>query len=113
MKNLSILIALLIVTILSACSSTSKVVVEKKALFSDHYLMLSLLNRPMTQDQQMMLAFAQQSENYQSPYFVNMVTIKGPKSDSTANQVTTTRAQHSYSYLISQDFNSVQISGPN
>jgi len=113
MKNLSILIAVLFVTLLSACSSTSKVVIEKKPLVSDHYLMLSLLNRPMTADQQMMLAFAQQGENYQSPYFVNVVTIKGPKNNSTANQSATTRIQHTYSHLIAQDFNSVQISGPN
>ena len=58
MKNLLTLGAILIITLLSACSSTQQTIVEKKPLVSDHYLMLSLLNRPMTQDQQMMLAFA-------------------------------------------------------
>ena len=108
MKNLLTLGAILIITLLSACSSTQQTIVEKKPLVSDHYLMLSLLNRPMTQDQQMMLAFAEQRENYQRLYFVNAVTIKGEK-----NEKQTTRMQHRYSNLIAQDFNSVQISGPN
>ena len=108
MKNLLTLGAILIITLLSACSSTQQTIFEKKPLVSDHYLMLSLLNRPMTQDQQMMLAFAEQRENYQRLYFVNAVTIKGEK-----NEKQTTRTQHRYSNLIAQDFNSVQISGPN
>ena len=108
MKKFPLLLTVLIVTLLSACNSTPTIVMEKKPLVSDHYLMLSLLNREMTQDQQMMLAFAEQRENYQSLYFVNAVTIKGEK-----NEKQTTRAQHRYSNLIAQDFNSVQISGPN
>ena len=108
MKNLLILYTILIITLLSACSSTSKTIVEKKPLVSDHYLMLSLLNRPMTQDQQMILAFTEQRENNQSLYFVNAIAIKGAK-----NEEQTTRAQHNYSSLIAQDFNSVQIFGPN
>tara|TARA_R110000744_G_scaffold96621_1_gene186701 strand:+ start:6017 stop:6370 length:354 start_codon:yes stop_codon:yes gene_type:complete len=117
MKNLSILIAILIVTLLSACNTTPKLVVAKKPLISDHYLMLSLLNRGMTQDQQMMLAFAAHRASYQSPYFVNAVEIRGPKNnaynDSLKSEYTTKRPTHSYSKLIAQDFNSVQISGPN
>ena len=108
MKKSFTLFAILIVTLLSACSSTQKTIVKKKPLVSDHYLMLSLLNRPMTQDQQMMLAFAAQRANYQNPYFVNAIAIKGPKDDKSK-----ARVQHSYSNLIAQDFNSVQISGPN
>ena len=108
MKKFPLLLTVLIVTLLSACNSTPTIVMEKKPLVSDHYLMLSLLNRPMTQDQQMMLAFAEQRENYQRLYFVNAVTIKGEK-----NEKQTTRMQHRYSNLIAQDFNSVQISGPN
>jgi len=109
MKNLPLSIAIFIVTLLTACSSTQKVAINKKALISDHYLMLSLLNRAMTQDQQMMLAFAKQRQLHQSAYFVNAVAIKGPKQLNSA----TKRLQHSYSKLIAQDFNSVQISGPN
>ena len=109
MKKLTLLIAVFIVTLLSACTSTPKVAVKKKPLISDHYLMLSLLNRTMTQDQQMMLAFAEQREQYQFPYFVNAVEVKGPKSE----EYPIKRAKHNYSNLIAQDFNSVQISGPN
>lgn len=110
MKKLSLLIAILAVSLLSACSSTSKVAIEKKPLISDQYLMLSLLNRAMTEDQRMMLAFADQRARFQSIYFVNAVDIKGPKDDEYS---ATNRVKHSYSNLIVQDFNSVQISGPN
>jgi hypothetical protein len=108
MKKLSIIFALLLITLLSACSSTSKVAIEKKPLISDQYLLLSLLNRPVTQDQQMMLAFAKQRDDFQNLYFVNSVEIRGPKSDATKS----TRATHAFSNLIAQDFNSVRISGP-
>lgn len=117
MKKSPLLIAIVIVMFLSACSTTPKNVVNKKPLVSDHYLMMSLLNREMTQDQQMMLAFAEQRENYQSTYFVNAVEIRGPKNDvyndDFNDKYTTTRPTNSYSKLIAQDFNSVQISGPN
>jgi hypothetical protein len=108
MKNLSILAATLIVTLLSACSSTPKVAIEKKSFVSDHYLMMSLLNRAVSQDQQMMLAFAEQRSSYQTPYFVNAVEVKGPKN----NDYTTVRTDNNYSRLIAQDFNSIEISGP-
>jgi hypothetical protein len=117
MKKLPLLIAIVIVMFLSACSTTPKNVVSKKPWLSDHHLIMSLLNREMTQDQQMMLAFAEQRENYQSIYFVNAVNIRGPKSDEYNDdfndKYTTTRPKNSYSKLIAQDFNSVQISGPN
>lgn len=76
----------------------------KKALNSDHQLMLSLLNRPMTEDQTMMLNFAQQRTNYTSVYFNKNVTIKGPKSENS-----TTRTVHLYAHLIEQDINAVSI----
>ena len=111
MKKTIQLYAVIMMTLLSACSSTSNVVVEKKPLLSDHYLMLSLLNRPVTEDQKMMLAFTRQSDNYQNPYFVNTIEIKGDNStDSYSNS--SSKTINSYSSLISQDFNSVRISGP-
>jgi len=94
MKNLSLLIAILVITLLSACSSTATVAVEKKALISDHYLMMGLLHRPMTQDQKMMLAFAEQQESYQTSYFVNAVSIKGPKNDFKCRGLTSCRQHH-------------------
>jgi hypothetical protein len=83
----------------------------KKPLNSDHQLMMSLLNRPMTDDQVMMLAFAQERARYASSYShyaSNAVMIKGDKaSDSSSN-----RTGHAYAQLISQDINSVSISAP-
>lgn len=108
MKKLTLVFAIFLMTLLSACSSTSKVAIEKKPLMSDHYLMLSLLNRPVTQDQQMMLAFAEQRNDFQNLYFVDAIEIKGQKSE----ERSVSRASHSYSNLIAQDFNSVRISGP-
>lgn len=112
MKKLPLILVVILITFLSACSSTSKVAVEKKPLTSDHQLMLSLLNRPITQDQQMMLAFAKQSDNFQNPYFVNAVLIKGEKSSDENSKTNNNRVKHSFSQLIAQDFNSVRISGP-
>jgi len=83
----------------------------KKPLNSDHHLMMSLLNRPMTEDQAMMLAFAQERAEYAnsySHYANNAVMIKGDKaSDSSSN-----RTEHAYAQLISQDINAVSISAP-
>ena len=107
MKNLSLLVALTFITLLSGCSTTPEIIADKKPLTSDHMLMMSLLNRPITQDQKMMLAFAEQRTELQSPYFVNAIEIKGEKSSDTQ-----AKAPHIYSRLIAQDFNSVRISGP-
>lgn len=82
----------------------------KKPLNSDHQLMMSLLNRPMTADQAMMLAFAQErsrySENF-SNYANKGVMIKGDITSDNSNE----RTEHVYAQLISQDINSVSISG--
>ena len=40
----------------------------RKTLHSDHQLMMSLLNRPITADQAMMLAFEQERSNYSYPF---------------------------------------------
>ena len=94
------------------CASTSKpqmIKIEKRELISDHYLMMSLLNRPMTKDQQMMIAFADQRNRYQdNAVFVNAVSIIGEKSTEQANK----RPNHSYSTLIARDINSVSVRGP-
>jgi len=101
-------LSLLVITLtllLTACSSTSVVKIEKKPLISDHHLMMSLLHRPITEDQKMMLAFAQQRERYSNDIFINAVSIKGPKaSDENKN-----RTQHAYAALIERDVNAVSI----
>lgn len=83
----------------------------KKPLYSDHQLMMSLLNRPMTADQAMMLSFAKERAYYSSSlsnYANNGVMIKGSK----ASDNSSTRAKHVYAQLISQDINAVSITAP-
>ncbi len=80
----------------------------KKPLYSDHHLMMSLLNRPVTADQAMMVAFAQERERYNSSYSHYAVEIKGDKSTDNSNN----RSKHPYADLISQDINAVIISAP-
>lgn len=105
MKILSIFVSLIMVLSLTACSSTSEQTTYKKPLTSDHQLMMSLLNRPIPQDQQMMLAFAQQKTEQHSPYFVNAISIKGEKTENeTADNI-----PDIYSQLIAQDINAIRI----
>ena len=85
----------------------------KKEAISDHQLMMSLLNRPITADQAMMLAFSQQkkAEQLSTPYFfVNAITIKGEKEKE--NEDKQRNNTHRYSVLISQDANAVNIMAP-
>jgi len=105
MKNILTLLVILFSLLLTGCSATPKVETVKKPLISDHHLMMSLLNRPVTEDQRMMLAFAQQRERYTNDIFVNTVSIKGPKD----SDVDTSRTQHVYAALIERDANSVRI----
>jgi len=111
MKLLNITAVLLLLLTTVACSSTKTVKIEKKPLISDHYLMMSLLDRPMTQDQQLMLAFAKQQDTYQQthmPMFVNAVMIKGERTQDTSSQ----RSSGIYSSLIANDINSISVTGP-
>ena len=81
----------------------------KKTLYSDHHLLMSLLSRPVTADQAMMLAFEQERANYTSSSSSYTVEIKGDKSSEKSNY----RAINPYAELISHDINSVNISAPN
>lgn len=83
----------------------------RKPLSSDHQLMMSLLNRPMTEDQAMMLTFAQERSRFalnNDNYADRGVMIKGKKASEHSNK----RAEHVYAQLISQDINAVSISAP-
>jgi len=83
----------------------------KKSLNSDHQLMMSLLNRPMTADQAMMLAFAQERVSYADTfanYANNFVIIKGDKASDSSSH----RTMHAYAPQIEQDINAVTISAP-
>ena len=74
---------------------------------SDHHLLMSLLNRPVTSDQQMMLAFAVQREYEMEGMYVNAVMIRGPKDEDKRS------SQNAYTSLIANDINSVRLQGPN
>ena len=80
----------------------------KKLLHSDHHLMMSLLNRPITADQAMMIAFKQERENYSQSFSNYGVEIKGGKNSNESNY----RAENSYSKFILQDTNAVIIAAP-
>lgn len=114
MKKLTIVMLFSLLFTSIGCSSTRTVKyqeIEKKPLISDHYLMMSLLNRPVTEDQKLMLAFARVQDEYQqqlSPVFVNAVMIKGEKSEQTPSK----RNTYLYSDLIAKDVNAIRMSGP-
>jgi hypothetical protein len=81
----------------------------KKSMNSDHQLMMSILNRPITADQAMMLAFKQERSNYNHYFSDYAVKIKGDKRSDTTNA----RTENVYTQLISQDINAIDISAPN
>jgi hypothetical protein len=107
MNNFKVLLTIILTFTLMACNSTpKKVKLVKKPLISDHYLLMSLINRPVTADQQMMLAFAKEREIYYGSAFVNAVSIKGPK------YIDNSSPQNIYSALINNDQNSIALQGP-
>lgn len=81
----------------------------KKSMPSDHELMLSLLNRPITADHAMMLAFEKERRNYGSAFSNYAVEIKGEKDSDKSSY----RTENVYTRLISQDINSISIIAPN
>lgn len=107
MKIINIVTTFFLGLLITACNSTPKEVkLVKKPLVSDHYLLMSLVNRPMTADQQMMLAFEKQRESHYGDVFVNAVNIKGPKSTDNSTPL------NFYDLLINNDMNSITIKGP-
>lgn len=77
----------------------------KKAASSDQQLLLSLLNRPMPEDQRMMLAFAQSQENYLPDSTIVGIKIKGDKRE----EENSTRVISNYAHVIEHDINAVMI----
>ncbi len=80
----------------------------KKPLSSDYQLMMSLLNRSMTGDQEMMMDFAQKRANYGDSFSNYTVEIKGDKSSDTSSF----RTKSVYAKLISQDMHAVRVGAP-
>ncbi|MBL4910223.1 MAG: hypothetical protein JKX78_09475 [Alteromonadaceae bacterium] len=110
---------LFLVLFVSACSSTAeqanksiytnKFSVEKKSFYSDRELLFSLLNRPLPEDQQMMLGFAHDQDTLASQYpQVSYVSIRGDRQNDKRN----VEQIYAYSDLIYQDQNSVFIGAP-
>ncbi len=107
MKITNLILAVLVFVLLSACNTTpQQTKLEKKPLISDHHLLMSLLNRPITADQKMMLAFAKQRDYNNNDIFVNYVNIKGPRRN---NDIYTPTI---YTALIANDINSIRLQGP-
>ena len=107
MKIINIVTACILGVFLSACNSTPKPMkLVKKPLVSDHYLLMSLMNRPVTADQQLMLAFQQQRESYYGDVFVNAVSLKGPKLRDNSAPI------NRFEFLINNDINAIDIQGP-
>ena len=82
---------------------------NRSHLYSDHQLMMSLLNRPITSDQAMMIAIAKEREHYNYSLPDYGIAIKGDKSMDKNDY----RPNNRYTNLIIQDINSVNISAPN
>jgi len=81
----------------------------QRAIHSDHQLMMSILNRPITTDQAMKFAFKQE-RSIDGHQFANYaVKIRGDKS----SDITSPRAENVYTQLISQDINAININAPN
>ncbi|PKI14714.1 hypothetical protein [Colwellia sp. 12G3] len=130
MKVLKIFSSLFITFAISACSSTAQVNFEpqnnhyytkdfihseftvyhkgsvKKSASTDQQLMFSLLNRPMPEDQRMMLAFAEHQERYLPDSTIVGIQIKGHK----RTEETKERVSSNYAHVIEQDINAVMIS---
>jgi hypothetical protein len=107
MKIIHIISTLILGLLITACNSTPKEVkLVKKPLISDHYLLMSLVNRPVTTDQQMILAFQKQRESQYGGVFVNTISIKGPKLADNSKPLGL------YNSLINEDVNAISIQGP-
>lgn len=106
--------ALVLALLTTACNTTTNSVVEKKPLVSDQHLLLSLLNRPMTEDHKIMVAFTntklQLPENGGFVPLVSPVMITGPY-QSTKNEEAS--IPNFYSQLIARDSHAIRVQGPN
>ncbi len=101
-----------IFSLLSACSATPEpqAIGHKKPLINDHQLLLSLLNRPLPQDQIMMMQFAQQTYHNNSIFpqiSVSYIAIRGEKKHDIGNN-----RSPIYSQLIYNDQNAIMIGAP-
>ena len=123
MNKLTLLITIAMSLLMTACSSTQTAQVEpvqveknefkplnKKPLTSDYHLLASLLNRPVTPDQQLMLNFAASRDKFKqdNPWFVSYVSIRGSKQDDPMTYTPPTETQQ----LIAQDSHAISLIGP-
>lgn len=122
MKKLTYGLTLLLILFTSACSSTKVVNTSSNIIFipeqhqvkkefsSDTHLLISLLNRPVTPDQQMMLAFANTRDALQrnNPAYVNYISIRGNKVDDPMTEPSYNQNQ----LLIINDHHAIDVLGP-
>ncbi|MEW6982602.1 hypothetical protein AAD001_08105 [Colwelliaceae bacterium 6471] len=108
MKTLPQLFTLILIFALSACSSTKTVKLDDKPVTSDLQLAHSLLNRPMTADHIMMIAFANTREEYarENNLPFEYVSIRGNKFD---DAITERPAQD---LLVINDTHAISLLGP-
>lgn len=117
-------VLVLCLSVLVGCSSTANKdyqVLEreysKKPLVSDLHLKVALLNRPVPQDQQMMLAFAKQreliTEQYPELAYVPGVSIRGSKEqDNKAQYVNAGYQGLKVNEFVATDVNAISLVGP-
>jgi len=121
MKVLKVIFTISFAVLVTACASTDEQTYNlvnqndsKRALTNDYALKLSLLNRDIPKDQQMMLAFTRtyQNENNVNNYYnaPSFVPILGPSSTDKKTDETID-IQKVSSYFMN-DINSIRIQGP-
>lgn len=101
------LLVLMMLVIISACSTTNKITYSefKRPLTNDYALAVSLLNRPIPQDQRMMLAFVeQQTQQYGSFHYVSIIGDKesSPAPENTSNLYTLTYNDNNATSLVGE-----------
>lgn len=99
---------------LTACSTTTELMTDKKPLVSDQQLLMSLLGRPITDDYAMMLRFSVDANSpvfdsqHQTTMVVNYVSIRGAQVAAQDELPVNIFAQQIYN-----DVNAIAIRGPN
>ncbi|NMP33269.1 hypothetical protein HII17_17080 [Thalassotalea sp. M1531] len=117
MMTFKTLFSLILITLISACSSTQEYSyqdypIEKKSLTNDTELLVNLLKRPTTADQIMMAQFAATQSQYFNLPQVSYVRIRGNK-QSNSIESDNSQPQHHLDILYSNiEANLAQVSAP-
>ncbi|WP_448549292.1 hypothetical protein [Thalassotalea fusca] len=112
MNKFTLITILILCSQLLACQSTKIAYQEKRPLVSDHQLLVSLLNRPIPQDQQLMMAFTRQFDQQYSAFDLNMPSVAPVFITGEKRAASETRPIFQFSHLVNQDKNAIFINGP-